>query len=80
MGDEVIEQLFILANDIGKNIISVTIAPTDPRLNQLIPISALPWTAELYTEIADPFSLYLRKSVRKNALVRYTDCQLNSNT
>ena len=35
MGDKTIEELFILANDVGINNITVVISPLDPRVNIL---------------------------------------------
>ena len=54
MGDEAIEELFVLAAHVGPARIKVVIAPNDPRLRPLDPNTpGLPfWTPELYREIA----------------------------
>lgn len=53
MGDEAIEQLFVLASLTGRENIRVVIAPHDPRILPLNPNAPyLPeWTPELYTMI-----------------------------
>lgn len=53
MGDEAIEELFVLAAHVGTENIKVVIAPRDPRLTPLDPDQpGLPaWTDELYEEI-----------------------------
>ena len=56
MGDTTIEELFVLACDVGMQNISVTIAPHDPRIEPLLPLQDLPWTAELYENIERNFS------------------------
>lgn len=57
MGDEAIEQLFVLAAHTGAENISVVIAPHDPRTKPLNPNEpGLPsWTSELYEQIAGEF-------------------------
>lgn len=61
MGDEVVEELFILATDIGHDNIEVAIAPTDPRKEALKPIEGLTWTKELYNNLSDYFSLFIKE-------------------
>ncbi|WP_245555269.1 L,D-transpeptidase family protein [Hahella ganghwensis] len=60
MGDEVIEDLFVLSNDVGIANIQVIIAPADPRMNKLLlPDGANPWVQDLYHDIetaVTPFS------------------------
>lgn len=58
MGDEVAEELFVLASDIGHRNIKVAIAPRDPRKNELSPIPELPWTEELYQDLTAYFALF----------------------
>lgn len=55
MGDEAIEELFVLAAHVGIENIKVIIAPSDPRKAPLDPfLSNLPeWTPELYRKITD---------------------------
>jgi hypothetical protein len=55
MGDEAIEQLFVLAAQIGKENVKVVIAPHDPRVWPLQPTAAgqPEWTRELYAMITD---------------------------
>lgn len=54
MGDETIEELFILTTQIGAENVKVVIAPHDPRIRPLTTDSAqLPlWTTELYANIS----------------------------
>lgn len=54
MGDETIEELFILTTQVGAENVKVVIAPHDPRAYPLTPDSAqLPlWTTELYANIS----------------------------
>jgi len=53
MGDEAIEELFLLTHKIiGRQSIKVTISPQDPRKETLIPPHGSPaWTQELYHQI-----------------------------
>lgn len=60
MGDEVVEELFILATDIGYTNIQVAIAPSDPRTQKLTAIKEIVWTKELYSNIHDFFANYQR--------------------
>lgn len=58
MGDSVIEELFILVNDVGSRNTNVVIAPADPRVEPLKRVKNLPWTDELYTDIENEFAKY----------------------
>lgn len=60
MGDEVIEELFVLAADIGVDSISVVIAPTDPRGAGLKAPGRPVWLAQLYQAIENEFSYFAR--------------------
>ena len=61
MGDDAIEELFVLAADLGIENITVVIAPHDPRERPLAPGEGMPaWTAELYATIEAAFALYER--------------------
>ena len=55
MGDEVAEELFILATDIGHANVEVVIVPKDPRQHTLEPLTELPWTKELYRDLTKYF-------------------------
>jgi len=64
MGDETIEELFILVNDVGIANVNVIITPTDPRKNQLLPPhGARPWVSELYADINTAFRPYKLKTL-----------------
>jgi hypothetical protein len=55
MGDETIEELFVLAAEVGKENVKVVIAPRDPRISPLDAqeFDGLPeWTPELYEMIS----------------------------
>ena len=53
MGDEVIEELFVLTAQVGVDNVKVVIAPHDPRAYSLEADARLPgWTAELYAMIS----------------------------
>jgi murein L,D-transpeptidase YafK len=59
MGDKNIEELFILANDVGLRNIRLIIAPSDPRnLPLRVPPGSGHWVAELYKQIAGAFAAY----------------------
>lgn len=60
MGDEVIEELFVLADDIGHQNIEVAIAPSDPRKAVLQPVDTLPWTKELYHKLTQYYGDFRR--------------------
>jgi hypothetical protein len=53
MGDEAIEELFVLTTQVGAENVKVVIAPHDPRVSPLNPdLAQLPfWTTELYANI-----------------------------
>ena len=52
MGDEAIEELFILTAQVGAENVKVVIAPHDPRIRPLTADAQLPfWTTELYANI-----------------------------
>ncbi len=55
MGDETIEELFVLTAKVGAENVKVVIAPHDPRVYPLnIDSDLLPeWTAELYDDISE---------------------------
>lgn len=55
MGNEAIEELFIMAADVGRHNINVAIAPSDPRKAPLVPIDSLAWTVDLYEDLTDTF-------------------------
>ena len=55
MGDEAIEELFVLAADSGRDTIEVVIAPSDPRRQALSFDGPQPWGAVLYGSIAEAF-------------------------
>jgi hypothetical protein len=54
MGDEAIEELFVLTEHVGVENVKVVIAPHDPRAYPLkVDSKALPeWTSELYAIIS----------------------------
>lgn len=56
IGDQAVEEIFVLAADAGKANVEVVIAPTDPRVNTLNPLDSLEWTAELYEDITRRFA------------------------
>jgi len=58
MGDTAIEELFVMAADIGRHNIRVAVAPSDPRKAELVPVDTLPWTVELYEDLTATFSQY----------------------
>ncbi len=60
MGDKTIEELFILANDVGINNITVVISPHDPRVNMLKynEKKQPKWVKDLYKNIGAEFSKY----------------------
>ncbi|MBY5992678.1 L,D-transpeptidase family protein [Ferrimonas balearica] len=52
MGDRYIEELFVLAHDIGLDNIEVVISPRDPRRYDLeVPVGLPDWVAHKYSEI-----------------------------
>jgi len=60
VGDEAIEELFVLAATIGKGNVTVVIAPFDDRRTPLLPApEGLPsWTPELYRLIGESLQRY----------------------
>ncbi len=58
MGDPSIEELFVLAQDVGKANIGVAIAPTDPRVRALPTGLGPVWVSELYRSIDAYFAAY----------------------
>lgn len=61
MGDKNIEELFLLANDVGYANFSVVIAPQDPRFNTLKALATNPiWTVDLYQRITRAFAAFPR--------------------
>lgn len=62
MGDETIEELFVLAATVGVDNIEVVIAPRDPRHHALKPTPEdAEWVTELYQQIDLAFSKYKRQ-------------------
>lgn len=59
MGDRVIEELFVLVYDVGRNNVRVIIAPTDPRKISLTVGDHPAWVAELYHVLESEFSKYV---------------------
>lgn len=53
IGDQAIEELFVLVAAIGRERVRVLLAPHDPRTRPLLPLPAgmPPWTAELYGQV-----------------------------
>lgn len=64
MGDAAIEELFTLVVKTGQKNVSVIIAPSDPRTNDLAPLAQgrPEWVSKLYTNISSAFSVYTRGS------------------
>lgn len=60
MGDDVIEELFILTSLIGKNYVTVAIAPSDPRKRDILELaSGKPkWVMELYIDLSNFFGMF----------------------
>lgn len=61
MGDTAIEELFILAADVGIGNLAVAIAPADPRSAVLSVPSDPPWVAQLYQMLSQEFSRFQRE-------------------
>ena len=62
MGDEAIEELFILAAETGIENISVIISPVDFRIRELpsdMPVVPT-WTSEIYDSIRQELKKYLK--------------------
>ena len=58
MGDDVIEDLFVLIAKTGRSKVTVAITPSDPRLHILENTSDKAWVTQLYQELSDFFSDY----------------------
>lgn len=60
MGDSAIEELFVLVAKTGKDNVTLAIAPTDPRINNLLDNAASQkaWVSELYKTITSFFLKY----------------------
>ncbi len=59
MGDSNIEELFTLVHDVGKENVAVIIAPTDPRLADIVPDAKSPiWVGELYEQITREIKIF----------------------
>lgn len=53
MGDDAIEELFVLTSKIGKDAVQIAITPSDPRNQNIMPLATNQaiWVSELYKEI-----------------------------
>jgi len=60
LGNEAIEELFLLAADTGKRSVKVVIAPSDPRVAPLDIPAAPTWIATLYHQITEQFAKFPR--------------------
>ncbi len=60
MGDEAIEELFVLAHDVGRTNVKVVIAPSDPRKSSLDASKKPVWVKELYGIIETEFKNYVQ--------------------
>lgn len=60
MGDQTIEDLFVLVHDVGKTNVQVIISPYDPRISPLDStlITGPEWLPELYEDISQEVSKY----------------------
>jgi len=61
MGDAAIEELFVLAVDVGKSRVRVAIAPSDPRLHPLSTAVEPGWVSVLYQQLNAYFGKYPRR-------------------
>lgn len=59
MGDEVIEELFVLVHDVGRGDVRIVIAPTDPRESALTAGAGPNWISDLYRDIEGEFRNYV---------------------
>lgn len=62
MGDQAIEELFVLVSDAGKGKVTVLLAPQDPRVGPLprsVPNAPI-WLPELYDQIRKEFASFVR--------------------
>ena len=65
MGDEAIEDLFVLVHKVGKSNVKVILAPNDPRKNPLIAKPTSPdWIKDLHKTIDTAFKPYDLDSVK----------------
>ena len=62
MGDEAIEELFVLVHDVGKSNVKVVIAPSDPRESTLDPSAQPEWVKDLYKIIESEFKDYSQRN------------------
>jgi hypothetical protein len=58
MGDTAIEELFVLAADVGKSNMDVAIAPSDPRRKPLPTDISPAWVGQLYSDLNAYFNRY----------------------
>jgi hypothetical protein len=59
MGDQTIEELFVLAAQVGVENVNVLIAPQDPRTNELeAPYNSPAWVNDLYEQLTRAFKDY----------------------
>ena len=63
MGDEAIEDLFVLAHDAGRSNVKVVIAPSDPRESPLDASGKPAWVTELYEAIENEFENYANSEI-----------------
>ena len=66
MGDNAIEELFVLVAKIGRSKVKVAIAPTDPRVADISNISGKPWVDHLYNDLSVFFDKYVKKAQKGN--------------
>lgn len=59
MGDEAVEELFVLVHDVGRSDVRIAIAPTDPRELPLSAGAGPAWIETLYRQIDREFSRYV---------------------
>ncbi len=55
MGDKAVEDLFVMVADVGKDNVSVVIAPHDPRIAPLSALGHANWVGALYSRIETEF-------------------------
>lgn len=58
MGDRAVEDLFVMVADVGKDNVSIVIAPHDPRLAPLSALGHADWVRALYSRIEHEFRRY----------------------
>ena len=66
MGDSAIEELFVLATDVGRENIQVAIAPTDPRSRPLSTTTQPAWVGQLYGNLNAHFDRYRENEANKS--------------